>query len=96
MYLLERVHRLKFSQDNKLSQNTSNLNVLSRIQPFLSELYQKTYIIIRIEREGLSIYRVVHLHVRIVGIIAVNMRNITVKKTQPALLITFEASLPMS
>lgn len=95
MYLLERVHRLKFSQDNKLSQNTSNLNVLSRIQPFLSELYQKT-LLIHIERQGLSIYLVVHLHVRIVGIIAVNMRNITVKKTQPALLITFEASLPMS
>lgn len=95
MYLLERVHRLRFSQDNKLSQNTSNLNVLSRIQPFLSELYQKM-LLIHIERQGLSIYRVVHLHVRIVGIIAVNMRNITVKKTQPALLITFEASLPMS
>lgn len=31
-----------------------------------------------------------------VGIMAVNIRNITVKKTQPALLITCEASLPMS
>jgi len=37
-----------------------------------------------------------YLHVNIVGIMAVNMRNITVKKTHPALLITSEASLPMS
>lgn len=35
-------------------------------------------------------------HVRIVGIIAVNIVNITVKKIQPALLMTFAASDPMS
>lgn len=35
-------------------------------------------------------------HVRIVGIIAVNIVNITVKNIQPALLITFAASLPIS
>jgi len=36
-----------------------------------------------------------YLHVRMVGIMAVNMRKSTVKKMHPELLITLEASLPM-
>lgn len=50
--------------------------------------------IIDISRGGYMITN--YSHVNIVGIIAVNIRNITVKKTHPALLITSEASLPMS
>jgi len=36
-----------------------------------------------------------YLHVRMVGIMAVNMRKSTVKKMHPELFNTLEASLPM-
>ena len=36
-----------------------------------------------------------YLHVRMVGIMAVNMRKSTVKNMHPELLNTLEASLPM-
>lgn len=38
----------------------------------------------------------IHLQVNMVGIIAVNIVNSVVKNIQPALLVTFDASLPMS